>query len=224
MGGPARPAVRTVLAVLLGGALLACGAPEYQYVTNSADRTYVRIPTSWKPFEQQQLDAVFGIDPAMTAADVGIWHVAYDAADAPSVDHVVGWSATAPAVIVAVRQVPESERGELSLDRLRDMFLPVSPGTRGLLAQDPLAAAGYTDFALFSDEVLTPGGGLRGVHVVYRYAFGGLPPQTLDQTAYVNDDASRIYLMLVRCTTTCYADRHEEISKVVSSFTVRGSR
>lgn len=223
MGGPARPALWTVIALLLAG-VVGCGAPEYQYVTNSADRTYLRIPSSWRPFEQHQLDAVFGIDPAMSAADVGVWHVAYDAADVPSMDHVVGWSATDPAVVVAVRQVPPGARGQLSLDRLRDMFLPVSDQTRQLVAQDPLAAAGYTDFALFADEVLAPGGGLHGVHVVYRYAFGGLPPQTLDQTVYVNDDASRIYLLLVRCTTTCYADRHEEISRVVSSFTVRGSR
>lgn len=213
-------AARTALAAFGCAVLLACGAPQYHYVTNSTDRAYVRIPTSWQPMDQRQLDSAFGIDPAQTAADVGIWHVAYDAAAVPAIDHLAGWTATAPAVVVAVHQVAEPERGQLSLDRLRDLFLPVSAARRQQVASSP---ATYSDFALYADDVLTPGDGLRGVHVVYRYAFAGGPPQMIDQTVYLNDDASRLYLLLVRCTTTCYADRHEEIAKVVSSFTVRGS-
>jgi hypothetical protein len=43
----------------------------------------------------------------------------------------------------------------------------------------------------------------------------------IDQTAYLNDDASKVYVLLVRCSTTCYKDRHGEIDGVVSSFTIR---
>lgn len=87
-----------------------------------------------------------------------------------------------------------------------------------------MAAGGLTDFALFSDEVLTPGAGLRGVHTVFRYRLGASAAQMIDQTVYLNDDASTVYMFFVRCTTTCYADRREEIENVVSSFTVRGNR
>lgn len=225
---PARPRARSSLVsavcalLVLTLALAACGAPEYTYVTNSADRTYVKIPRSWKQVDPAQLDAALGLDPAIKPADMGIWHVAYDAAPVPTTDHLVGWSATEPAAFVSVRQVPESDRGQYSLDGLRDMFFPVSPSARAQLAGNPFAAGGLDDFMLFTDDVLTPGSGLRGVHSVFRYRLGEQPPQMIDQTAYLNDDASRIYMFLVRCTTTCYMDRQKEIQTVVSSFTVRG--
>ena len=31
--------------------LCACGGPEFTYVTNSADRTYLKVPTSWRPID-----------------------------------------------------------------------------------------------------------------------------------------------------------------------------
>ena len=76
---------------------------------------------------------------------------------------------------------------------------------------------------LVSDEVLTPGKGLRGVHSVFRYRVGDDPMQMMDQTAYLNDDASKLYMFFVRCSTECYEQRQKEIGTVVSSFTVRES-
>lgn len=218
-----RIVVRTGLAaLLLLVATVGCGAPEFTYVTNSADRTYVKIPHAWKPIDPRQLDDAFGLDPAVPAADAGIWHVGYDAAAVPTTDHLIGWSATEPAVLVGVRQIPQSQRGQYSLDGLRDLFFPVSPAARQQIAADPLAGGELSDFGLFADEVLTPGTGVRGVHTVFRYRLGAGPPQMIDQTVYLNDDASRIYMLFVRCTTTCYSDRQEEIQNIVSSFTVRG--
>jgi hypothetical protein len=210
------PLACTLTCVLTLLALAACGTPEYTCVTHSADRTYVKIPASWKPVENEQLDAALGLDPAVQAADVGIWHVAYDAAPVQATDHLVGWSATDPVALVSVRQIPPAERGSLSLDGLRDLFFPVSPAARA-----QAAAGGLDDFALLADEVLTPGSGLRGVHTVYRYRLGS-QSQMIDQTVYLNDDASTVYLFFVRCSTTCYQDRREEIENAVSSFTVRG--
>jgi hypothetical protein len=73
------------------------------------------------------------------------------------------------------------------------------------------------------DEVLTPGHGLRGVHSVFRYRMGDGSLQMIDQTAYLNDDASKLYMFFVRCSTECYEQRKQEIGNVVSSFTVRES-
>ncbi|HVI35971.1 MAG TPA: hypothetical protein VM684_07070, partial [Gaiellales bacterium] len=132
-----------------------------------------------------------------------------------------GPSASAPAAFVSVQQIPESVRGQFSLDKLRDLFYPVSPSAREAAEMDP--TSGLTDFALVSDEVLTPGKGLRGVHSVFRYRMGDGPPQMIDQTAYLNDDASKLYMFFVRCSTECYQQRQQEIGNVVSSFTVRES-
>jgi hypothetical protein len=203
--------------VLLAAVLVAgCGAPAYTYVKNSADHTYVKIPASWHSIDQKDLAIAVGLDPAEDATSNGLWLAAYDAAPTPSPLHLFGSSATEPAALVSVQRVPGSSRGGLSLDGLRDLFFPVSPSARQN-SQNPQ----LTGFGLVSDDVLTPGRGLRGVHTVFRYSLGGGPPQMMDQTAYLNDDASKVYVLFVRCSTTCYKDRHGEIGKVVSSFTIR---
>jgi hypothetical protein len=210
---------RTAVAglLLMVAALLAgCGAPAYTYVKNSADHLYVKIPASWHSIDQDDLNDAIGLDPAESASSRGLWLQAYDAADTPSPLHLFGSSAPEPAALVSVQQVPETSRGGLSLDGLRDLFFPVSPTARQQNQNPQL-----TGFGLTTDDVLTPGDGLRGVHIVFRYSLGGGPPQMMDQTAYVNDDASKVYVLLVRCSTTCYKDRHGEIAHVVSSFTIR---
>ena len=202
-------------------ALAGCGAPEYTYVANSADRTYVKLPRSWQPIDKKALDDAIGLDPSLSDEERGLWLEAYDADSSPSPLHLFGPSAPAPAAFVSVQQVPESVRGQFSLDKLRDLFYPVSPRAREAAELDP--TSGLTDFALVSDEVLTPGKGLRGVHSVFRYRMGDGPPQMIDQTAYLNDDASKLYMFFVRCSTECYEQRQKEIGNVVSSFTVRES-
>jgi len=210
--GPAVAGLVLLAAVVLAG----CGAPSYTYVKNSADHMYVKIPASWHSIDEKDLDDAIGLDPAEDASSRGLWLQGYDAAETPSPLHLFGSSATEPAALVSVQKVPESSRGALSLDGLRDFFFPVSPTARQN-SQNPQLSG----FGLVADDVLTPGDGLRGVHTVFRYSLGGGLPQMIDQTGYLNDDASKVYLLLVRCSTTCYKDRHGEIENVVSSFTIR---
>ena len=210
--GPAVAGLVLLAAVVLAG----CGAPSYTYVKNSADHMYVKIPASWHSIDEKDLDDAIGLDPAEDASSRGLWLQGYDAAETPSPLHLFGSSATEPAALVSVQKVPETSRGGLSLDGLRDFFFPVSPTARQNNQNPQLSG-----FGLVSDDVLTPGDGLRGVHTVFRYSLGGGAPQMIDQTGYLNDDASKVYLLLVRCSTTCYKDRHGEIENVVSSFTIR---
>jgi hypothetical protein len=217
-----RPSALLLAALGVVVALLAgCGAPEYTYVTNSAERTYVKVPATWRPIDERAMTDAIGFDPTLTEEERGLWFEGYDADDAPSPLHLFGPTAAAPAAFVGVQQVPESARGQFSLDKLRDLFYPVSPTARQAAELDP--TAGLSDFALVTDEVLTPGHGLRGVHLVFRYRMGDGPPQMIDQTAYLNDDASKLYMFFVRCSTECYEQRQREIGTVVSSFTVRES-
>jgi hypothetical protein len=211
---------RLVLLVLAVVALLAgCGGPEYTYVTNSEDRTYLRIPHSWQPIDGRELSEAIGLDPSRDDREQGFWLAAYDADPKPSTDHLLGPHSASPALIVGVRHVPMAARGQVSLDGMRDMFWPVSPSAREQAAANPFAQ--FSSFGLISDEVLTPGEGLRGVHTVYRYRIEGGPAQIFDQTVYVNDDASKLYIFYIRCSSECYEQRRQEIENVVSSFTVR---
>ena len=150
-----------------------------------------------------------------------IWFTAYDADAIPSVDHVFGAATAAPIMFVFVRDIPQTDRGQFSLDTLRDMLNPVSPMAR---QQAAMLGGGTSPITPISDTVLTPGHGLHGVHVVYgkESATGGTP-QIYDQIGYLNDDASMVYLFVVQCSLDCYQQRQKEIAGVVSSFTVKES-
>jgi hypothetical protein len=204
------------LCLLAAVAVASCGPPSYTYVTNSADGTYFKVPRSWHPIDQATLQKALGGDQA--GGDESAWMVAYDAADSPSPSHLVDADTGRPIVYATVRRLAPQVRGQVSLDTLRDMLLPVTSAARA--NRNPQTSV-FTDFGLIDEQVLTPGSGIRGVHAVYRYRVQGGPPQTFDQTAYVNDDASKVYLLLVRCSATCYEQRRDEINDVVSSFTVR---
>lgn len=218
-GWARRSATVAWVLMIVTGLLAGCAAPAYTYVTNSAAHTYLKVPSSWQPINQKELERALGVDPGFPAADQGLWLVGYDAAATPSLSHLLGMQAEVPAVLAGVKDLPMSARGQVSLDNLRDFFFPVSPSGRQTAAADPTSQR--SGFQLFADQVLTPGKGVHGVHVVFRYSFAGGPPQMFDQTTYVNDDASKIYMFFVRCSTECYTKRQQEISTVVSSFTVQ---
>ena len=160
--GTARALLLLSVAALV--ALLAgCGAPEYTYVTNSTDRTYLKVPASWRPIDDKAMNDAIGFDPTLTEEERGLWFEAYDADAEPSPMHLFGPSAAAPAAFVGVQQIPESARGQFSLDRLRDLFYPVSPSAQEAAEMDP--TSGVTDLALVSR---------RGAHAGQRPARGAL--------------------------------------------------
>lgn len=212
-------------ASLVGGLLAvialmsACAGPQYTYVTNSNDHTYLKVPNSWRPIDSKAIDDALGLDSTVKDSARGLWIEGYDADAAPSPDHLFGAQATSPATLIGVQAVPQSARGSYSLDKLRDLFYPVSPAGQQQAAADPTSSVG--DVTVLDDEVLTPGTGVRGVHTVFRYRVAGGPLQVMDQTLYLNDDASKLFLFFVRCSTECYQQRQKEITSVVSSFTVR---
>jgi hypothetical protein len=220
---PARRGLPTWVAAVLAGLaalLAACGAPSYTYVKNSADNTYFKVPTSWRPVDQQALAKALGAEES-AGGESGAWMVAYDAAENPSPSHLIEPDTEEPIVYASVRRLPPQARGQVSFDTLRDLLLPVTSAARA--GQNPQTSV-FTDFRLVEESVLTPGNGIRGVHAVFHYRVQGGPPQTFDQTSYVNDDASKVYVLLVRCSAECYEQRRDEIQDVVSSFTVREAR
>ena len=199
--------------------LVGCAGPEYTYVTNSSDRTYLKVPNSWRPIDPKAIDAALGLDTTVKDSERGLWLAGLRRRRRPVARPPLRRLGGGPATLIGVQDVPTSARGSYSLDKLRDLFYPVSPASQQQAAADPTSMV--TDLSVMSDEVLTPGDGVRGVHTVFRYRVAGGPPQVMDQTLYLNDDASKLYLFFVRCSTECYQQRQKEITSVVSSFTVR---
>jgi hypothetical protein len=216
--GVAALAVVTTLA----GAV-ACGAPEFTYVKNSGEKTYFKVPHAWHKISEQDLDDLLIDEPAGSAvADLRralSWSTAYDASAEPSATHLLsGQTTDDPIVYARILRLTATQRDAISLDALRNAFgLPVTDDARLATAEQ----GGLTGFEALRDDVLTPSANIHGVRVVYNYLLPGGVLHTFDQTAYVNNAGDRLYLMVLRCSATCYKDRVDEFDKIATSFTVR---
>jgi hypothetical protein len=221
-----KPTFRTAVAVVAVAALAltACGAPEYEYVKNSEHKAYFKVPSAWGQVDQDALDSFVLGEEGSAQQRIGqetVWSVAYDAAEPPAADHIFSLSQTDdPVVWAKVEELQPQQADMVSNDVLRNLVLPVTADQREAAAQ---SGSMMSDFELLHDEVLNPEKGLRGVRVVYNYGLpaGGL--HTFDQTVLIDDAGTVLYLLLLRCSATCYVDRQDEIKDVVGSFTVRSS-
>lgn len=215
-------ALLAVTALLAGAG--ACGTPEFTYVKNSQEKTYFKVPHGWREIATESLDHdITGVNPdsaAATAVKQLWWSVAYDAAEDPTPDHLLTTGVTdEPIVYARVATLTESQQNMVSLDALRNVLLPVTDEAREAAA----ATMPLSGFELLRDEVIEPENGLHGVRVVFDYelAFGVL--HTFDQTVLVNNDGSKLYLMIIRCTSSCYRERSGELDTIATSFTVRST-
>jgi hypothetical protein len=142
-----------------------------------------------------------------------------DASADPTSDHLLTNDVTnEPIVYARVAQLTEAQQNAISLDMLRNAFLPVTEDARQAATTLQL-----TGFELVHDQVLTPSSGLHGVRVVYDYELANGVLHTFDQTALVNNDASKIYMLIIRCSTSCYRERSSELDTIAKSFTVRSN-
>lgn len=207
-------AVAAATAAVLAG----CGSPAYHYATNTDDGVYFKVPAGWSRVDQHELDelATAGLDAQEAAAlKASSWSVAFDTGDPPSARHIVSLDVASPLAYARVLKVPESNRSGVTLDALRDVFVPVTETAR---TKAEASGSDLGTFALRSSETNAPKGYL-GVHQVFSYEQAGRS-QVFDQTAWTNHDHSRIYLLLVRCNDACYSQRADELAAVVKSFTV----
>lgn len=211
-----------VLAVAAIMVTAACAAPEYTYVKNSGQKTYFKVPHDWQQTGTDSLDDMLsGTNPdsaRKTARQQTWWSVAYDAATTPDARHLLINGVTdEPIVYARISPLTETQQNAVSLDMLRNAILPVTDDAREASA----ANADLTDFELLHDEVLAPTSGLHGVRVVFDYVLGSGVMHTFDETALVNNDNSKLYLLMIRCSTACYKARHDELDTIATSFTVR---
>jgi hypothetical protein len=204
-----------------------CGRPHYQYVKNADHQVYFKVPRTWPRVDQKELNAAedrvagsTGPEDAKIVRQL-IWSIAYEDSEHPTAARIFGSAALdGPIVYSKVRRLPQSQPGDVSLDNLRDIYLPVSAARRQAAAAGGAPVAGFT---LLQDEVDTPGQGLRGVHVRYSYQVGA-QLQTFDVTALVNDKKKKVYQFVIQCSAACFDQRKQEIEDVVHSFTVRDGK
>jgi hypothetical protein len=201
-------------ALLLGFALSGCAAPQYTYVANSGESAYFKVPHSWHQIGQSALNKAEQQDLGGTAG----WSVAYDAGTSPTASDLLSFGADHPFVFSEIGALSSTASQSLSYDSLKDFLLPVTSTARQALP------TGYplTGFAQIRDQVLTPGNGVHGVRETFSYTLSGTA-DTFDEVALTNANQTKIYFLLLHCTTSCYSSDQTQINQVMSSFTVRSS-
>jgi hypothetical protein len=200
--------------VAVGLSVAGCLAPQYTYVADNADNAYFKVPPSWHQVNESSLQSTEG---PSTQEGSYLWSEAYDASAVPSVGHI--FSATSsPVAYASVLSLSSAERNDISFNSMRDLLLPVTQAARSAAAS---AHEDLSGFASLSDQVITDNHNNRGIHEVFQYDLESTP-ETFDLTVMTNAATTKIYFLLVQCSTTCFADNYQEISNVVNSFTVGG--
>lgn len=206
-----RAAALVVVALSAAGCSL---APQYTYVSDSADNAYFKVPPSWHQVSESSLQSAEG--PSSQEGSY-LWSEAYDANSKPSVDHV--FAATAqPVAYSSVISLNSTERNQISFNSMRDLLLPVTAAARKAAAADHEELEG---FASLSDQVLTDSSNNRGIREIFEYDLG-TTLETFDLTVLTNSATTKLYFLLVQCSATCFAANYPQISDVVNSFTVGG--
>ncbi|CAB4850657.1 unannotated protein [freshwater metagenome] len=205
------------VAALAVACLASCASPDFKYAAQRpgsvpAGTVYFKVPWSWTEFPAEQIvkaqQGWSADSTAKTLLDATTWQSAYDAAPQPSLTDVFGTGTPeAPVVYASLRSLYSAESDAATSAALRDMVVPLS--TLG------------TAVNVTTDDVMTQGK-VTGVHVVYSYLpLPGAAEITIDQTSYLSAEKDAVYLLVVRCSTTCYAAHRDEISRVVSSYTIQ---
>lgn len=199
--------------------LASCGQPTQKYGASSSEGVYFTVPISWYEISMAKLNALEAKSTAAGATEKLAyvkWQVAYSPDKNVGAKQAFSLTPTsAPLAFVRVRDLFPDEVNALSYNTLRDIVQPLTQWVNNPTAATPV-------YNIIDDhEVIEKGG--RGVRTIYNFVNAGVS-QTIDQTSLMSPDHAKIYVFVVRCTTTCYNKNIKEISRIADSFTVRGPK
>lgn len=215
---PRRFVMSTLLACSIFG-LTGCSQSQ-MYAADKFSGAYVAIPNGWHKISTTQLKSAEAKSTAEGAAErlaSVIWQEGYATSPATIPSSVFSLDAPDGAVVyVRVRDLSYDDLNSISYNSLRNIILPISTWLK-----DPAKA--NSKFILHDDyervEKIA-----RGVRTIYTFGDPSGISETVDQTALVSDDRSRIYLLLVRAPTEYYKKHGKELQAIGDSFTVRGNK
>jgi hypothetical protein len=215
-----RRSVIAVELIALAIILAACGKPSQQYATDKPDGVYFTVPLGWTQIPTLAINSVEAKSTSAGAADrlaAVHWQVAYTLDKSLKADQVLSLKTPPkPVVYVRVRSLLPDEINAVSYNTLRNLVVPITSWASG---NDPTAPA----LSIADDaEVVEKGG--RGIQTQYTFKASDGLDQTIIQAALMSNDHSTMYIMIVRCSSTCFTAHSKEIAKIVKSFTVRGPK
>jgi hypothetical protein len=206
---------RGVLGVLaLGAVVAACGGSKFQYVQNSSENTYFKLPSNWKLYKLTEPDKQ-GRVPKLPVGTQRIWHVAFDAAPQPDQNHLGEAMPTAMVGDVQIYAMSASDNDQIAQSNLRQIiFGGIDP-----ILQDPGTPPNWE---VVSYTPVTDVKGVVGSRVVINIPSQDSPGQwfTLDGTELLDSADGRAYLLLMRCESQCYLNNRKAADEIASSWKV----
>ncbi|MDQ3896802.1 MAG: hypothetical protein M3326_06045 [Actinomycetota bacterium] len=226
-------AVAVALAVILTGA---CSKSEFRYVSNAKINTYLKVPSDWKVYTHDDLigaevDAARERNQPSSLIDMLVnrefqWRMAFDGDPRPSVEHTLTL-AEEPVVEVSVRALDQEEHEQVSLAALRNVI--VNYDELKQQAQEDLTGRGVgiagestNTFRPIDEEELHYPGGIRGVRLRYVLRPNASSPfYAFDQTTLVDNNAERLYVLLIRSGEAQFLRYNQLFTEIAKSFTVK---
>lgn len=207
-----RRARRAVLALALVAFVAACGSPRYHYVKSSSDRTFMRVPSGWTLYDEDDLLESSDESPESKEQFKRLsWSVAFDASPKPSLDHILTVS-DHPTGLVQVRRLLPGQRDVFSLSDLRSVLLRFDP------LSDEAQLQGEVE-VLDSKDVKH--GGMNGSELLINLKTEEGDLVKWRQIALVDSAVSKIHVLAVSCDAECYAANEEVIDSIIDSWKVK---
>lgn len=210
--------VRVVVLAICSLVLSGCSSSQL-YAKDKIDGVYFTVPNGWTKVTQKTLNAREAESKATGAADrlsLVTWQEAYSkGGDATAADVFSLKAPKSPLVYVRVRDLSIDEVQSVSYNSLRDIIVPLTDWiNKGQVSKD---------FQLIDDYERVEKGA-RGVRTIFSFIGTDGAHQTIDQTAMVAPDHSKIYVLLVRAKTSDYQSAQSMLTKIGDSLTIRGTK
>jgi hypothetical protein len=200
-----------VLVALAALGLAACGT-SYHYVKNSDEGLYLKVPNNWKLYDEDQFfKATLDKPSPAQLRDLREheWATGFDSSPHPSPRNLNALDSSHPHGFARIHEIGVDERDTFSLQSARNVVAPV----------DELINAGAAQVLDADDRTLD--GGFHLSHIVVNLGLQKGGYTTLDQTVVVNADTTKLYILAIGCSDTCYDKNKDEIHSLVDSWTVR---
>ncbi|CAB4726750.1 MAG: hypothetical protein F2853_03320 [Actinobacteria bacterium] len=200
-------------------ALTSCSQSQI-YAMDKTSGTYLVIPKGWNKITKADLAKAESKSTAPNAAEKlanVIWQEAYSTSPKITASQVLNLQAPEGAVVyVRVRNLNFEESNSISNNSLRNLIAPVTSWL-----EDPSKA--NPKFVLIDDYERIEKAA-RGIRTIYTFADDSGVSETVDQTALLSEDRTRVYILLVRAKTKYYDKHVDELLAIGDSFTVRGDK
>jgi hypothetical protein len=210
---------RRIAAATIALVMLSACTPSKQYEGSKSEGVFFTVPNGWNKVDGNELAK----EEAKSANQNDIDRLAM-------VGYQAGFSklkkltardvfmlqpTTEPVLYVRIRDLFPEERNAISLNTLRNIILPVTEYADGTRAND-------RNFQLIDDQEVVEKGG-HGVLLEYSFDYEGTN-ETVKQAALYSNDQNKIYLFVLRCSTSCFNKNIKSVDEIVKSFTVRGTK